>query len=638
MSSRRPPGSWQLSGGVVLLLLMSIAAVAAAIQQPAFRSGVDVATLDVVVVDRQGRPITDLTPGDFIVRVGGQARRVVALDPLAFTTTPTRGNDSGPRQARYFALVVDQVAFEPFAGRGLLDAAREFVAGLQPQDFVSVVTTGTTDGVGLTRDHTAVQAVLGRIIGQGSDAPVTQACFRTDVTIADAYELVERADEPNEMVFDRYCGYTNCSKDECSVMLMLESERLVSSVRHLSQIQASTIERAIASLSGVPGFAQVVVLTPGLYEPEVRAYLGPIRQRAERAGVGVDVFQLATALVQGAQRRVTPALSDEDDFRNGSANVAATTGGRYRPVVGQPRRLFEGLQREVSHGYRLGVELVEGDLVRESVTAEISLGRRGAELRGPKRRVLSVRTRAATVDAPGSVVEALERALARATSSVPLDLTLRTFVARSDDGSRIRIVMAGEAATDQDVQLGYRVMNASGATVAGGVSSRPLPGSPESSTAFALAADVPPGEYVVRVAAADSPTRSGAAERTVSARLRPLGPVRASDIFLVETDEAGQPLRPGVVTVESGASLIAELVAYAPAAAPVDVVLELSLTDSNGIAVAAYTHQARLTGEAGVVRWRVPTSDLEPGQFQLVVRDPVSGAELRAPLLVTTRE
>ena len=49
-------------------------------QPPAFRSGVEVVTVDVGVVDKQGRPMRGLTAADFMVTVAGQQRRVVTAE------------------------------------------------------------------------------------------------------------------------------------------------------------------------------------------------------------------------------------------------------------------------------------------------------------------------------------------------------------------------------------------------------------------------------------------------------------------------------------------------------------------------------------------------------------------------------
>jgi hypothetical protein len=49
-------------------------------QQPTFRTGVDVVTVDVAVVDGRGNPVEDLRAPDFAVKIDGQVRRVVSAE------------------------------------------------------------------------------------------------------------------------------------------------------------------------------------------------------------------------------------------------------------------------------------------------------------------------------------------------------------------------------------------------------------------------------------------------------------------------------------------------------------------------------------------------------------------------------
>src|SRR5512132_695663 len=72
-----------LSGGVPV-----VAAQQPRVEQaPSFRSGVEVVSLDVGVVDKQGVPVRGLTPADFVVTVAGQPRRIVTADFIARDAT-----------------------------------------------------------------------------------------------------------------------------------------------------------------------------------------------------------------------------------------------------------------------------------------------------------------------------------------------------------------------------------------------------------------------------------------------------------------------------------------------------------------------------------------------------------------------
>ena len=61
---------------------------AAPAQQPTFRTGVDLVAVDVLVVrDRDGQPITNLTASDFALTVDGKPRPVSSAVLLTYATT-----------------------------------------------------------------------------------------------------------------------------------------------------------------------------------------------------------------------------------------------------------------------------------------------------------------------------------------------------------------------------------------------------------------------------------------------------------------------------------------------------------------------------------------------------------------------
>src|SRR5947209_6748771 len=55
-------------------------------EQPRFRASVEVTSLDVSVVDDHGKPIQNLTPADFNVRIDGNPRRVVSAEWIPLVT------------------------------------------------------------------------------------------------------------------------------------------------------------------------------------------------------------------------------------------------------------------------------------------------------------------------------------------------------------------------------------------------------------------------------------------------------------------------------------------------------------------------------------------------------------------------
>jgi hypothetical protein len=70
--------------------------------QPAFRAQVDVMTIDVTVFDRNGVPVEDLRPDDFVVKVGDETRRVLSAE-LTTVNRAHLGRTAIPVPPRFFS-------------------------------------------------------------------------------------------------------------------------------------------------------------------------------------------------------------------------------------------------------------------------------------------------------------------------------------------------------------------------------------------------------------------------------------------------------------------------------------------------------------------------------------------------------
>ena len=87
-------------------------------QVPEFRSGVELVTVDVGVVDRQGQPVRGLSPGDFTVTVAGGARRVVSAEFA--DGVPVRSNSICSMVSRLFAARASVTRTRPTSLRSIL--------------------------------------------------------------------------------------------------------------------------------------------------------------------------------------------------------------------------------------------------------------------------------------------------------------------------------------------------------------------------------------------------------------------------------------------------------------------------------------------------------------------------------------
>jgi VWFA-related protein len=125
-----------------------------AVQAPTFRSGVDVTMIDVSVLDRDRRPITGLTAGDFTVLVDGQPRPVVSLKAveLAPPARPAAAwvRDVAPDvvanthpSGRLIAILIDDASMEEDGDQRAVkktrDVAKAAIDALGPDDLAAVL-------------------------------------------------------------------------------------------------------------------------------------------------------------------------------------------------------------------------------------------------------------------------------------------------------------------------------------------------------------------------------------------------------------------------------------------------------------------------------------------------------------------
>ena len=99
-------------------------------QQPVFRGGVDLVTLDVRVIDKDGKPVRGLKPEDFVVTLEKQPRPVRALDFLEFgsaagstaearqTTNQAGQAQPARRGGRVVVLLFDDLVLQAGARQG----------------------------------------------------------------------------------------------------------------------------------------------------------------------------------------------------------------------------------------------------------------------------------------------------------------------------------------------------------------------------------------------------------------------------------------------------------------------------------------------------------------------------------------
>ena len=204
-----------LTGLVLLCWAPTMTAQQAPPEQPPFRTGIELVTVDATVLDHQGRPIRGLQADDFVVSVAGRPRRVVSADFVEWTPGPQRSSDAdavpvstneGARGGRTFVFVVDQNTLEPGSTRQVGAAASGLFGRLTPGDRSALVVMPVGPKVELTWAHDRVHAELQRIGGLAHRDSVWEGG-----SLAEAHDIATRNTFALQSVAERECGSSGTS-------------------------------------------------------------------------------------------------------------------------------------------------------------------------------------------------------------------------------------------------------------------------------------------------------------------------------------------------------------------------------------------------------------------------------------------
>ncbi|MGH9239285.1 MAG: hypothetical protein ACRD3G_14690, partial [Vicinamibacterales bacterium] len=172
----------------VLVALLIASGHAQDSQPQRFRGGIDLIAIDVSAVDSKGRPVEDLKPGDFVVKVDGRVRPTVSAELVRVergkpaATRPVdalTSTNQAPQNARRIIVVADQTLITPGSLAPLQRTASQFVDRLAADDyaaFVAIPEPGPR--VDFTTDKARVRTVMEQIVGN------PQMMFTADFNIA----------------------------------------------------------------------------------------------------------------------------------------------------------------------------------------------------------------------------------------------------------------------------------------------------------------------------------------------------------------------------------------------------------------------------------------------------------------------
>ena len=382
-----PPRAW---GHRSLSILCALAvAVPAAAQVPTFGASAEAITVDVVVLDARGQPVTDLQRGDFVLSEDGRPQPIVGFETRVLARDAAGAEEPPPAAAsnehlaapggRTLAFLVDDAGIEPLHMAQASQAiARWLGEGADRRDVVTLVSSSGdawwSDTVGRGRDD--LLAVLARM--KGKKAPAATVDFMSDFEASN----IDGRGAPLgpggyvERVVDRWLRSGACisppsnpeaARQTCASQVVAEARGISAQARGRGKNLLSLVEQLSSGLSGARGRKSVIVLSEGLLRDTDRhAYERAVdaSRRGNTAVSFVDVRGLIGAPAFSAGQRTQPTPADVGavtlertvlETEGGEALAEATGGAMVRntnDVAGRVRALAD----EAAAYYLLGYQ------------------------------------------------------------------------------------------------------------------------------------------------------------------------------------------------------------------------------------------------------------------------------------------
>lgn len=413
----------------MLFVAMSALLVAAQGIPPTFRAAVDLIVLDVQVVDAAGRPIRGLLPSHFEVTIDGRRRDVLAANLMEYSAAPVAAPSDKPPfgvdgvtasgtaasaapasaasaapHGRFYVLAVDTMSFNQSVSRGMVTAAKRFLAHLRPDDVVGVYAYPTGPSLDPTTDHSAVARTLDRVIGARDNAPTGQFTLRPSEIVDIATSLGTRGalstTGADADAAARECGGGVDARPspQCLRQLQAEVSSAVGMYEAVAQVSLGGLRRVIQRLGSVPGRKTLVLMTAGMLV-------------ADRAGGRPDLSAIATLAGQDAARSNVTIYTvyvdqhtlnqNSAETRSGNANRFSTSmrdsmvmshwfdqfsdragGALIRDAFGHGERGFDQVLQETSAFYQLAVAPSDVDRDSRPHSLDVKVRAKRATLRG----------------------------------------------------------------------------------------------------------------------------------------------------------------------------------------------------------------------------------------------------------------
>lgn len=526
-----------------VLLVIAAASIAAQDPQPRiFRSGVDLVVVDAMVLDAEGRPITDLTADDFLVTAAGKPRKVRSAEFVPVVTASRAAasrlhedaiaestSNRGHSESKSFLIVIDVGHIDAGGGTRAIRSIADFVSRLAPDDRVGIVALPNgKPRLDLTRNHTLVTRTLGLIVGASQQRD-------EEMSVGEAV-FIARGDRKTT---DDWIHRTLCGPPRdpvCTKKARDMAEPIVREQRWHTQTLLDSLRRLALAMAPLPGLKTIVLVSQGmLRDSDATIDLRRFAEAAAAARVTLYSLVLDTpqTLASDSGTRPPDRRLDTGLETSGMADVANAAGGELFHISGAVDDVLRRIDAQLAGYYLLSFESDAGDVSGKRRTIQIRVRRPHASVRA--RSDFSIPTGASSAAIPAADLRARVGELIKwpvPVGEVPMDVA--TFAAAPASGTERRpLIIAVELpAGVRPAAAGYEIVNEAGKPVADAFEPNPVVQGLSDRTTYVAGIALDPGSYQLKLGMVLADGRRGSIEHAFQVPMPSGGPVRLGDLFI----------------------------------------------------------------------------------------------------------
>jgi VWFA-related protein len=525
--------------------------------QAQFKSAAETVSVDVIATDQSGRPVSNLTAKDFVLKVDGKVRTVQSAQLVQVSnpdrtrtaatasaaSAPTRpapfATNTDPR-GRAFIFAIDHENIHPGNERPVIDAAINLLDRLAPEDRAAVVSMprGRIEA-DLSTDRAAVKKALLGIIGH---AP--RKISRFEFSIKEAFAVLatppsklpstgsstDGADDFNSALLtdmvNRECN--NETASVCAPALYADAREYARTLQNSGRDTVRGLQAFLSGLSALDGTKSVIFISESLVQTtEIARDMPELGKAADLARVRLYVIQVNKPSFEAANRKQPADLAGDMAMElTGLEDVAGVTGGEMFRPSGKVDTVMTTIDTATSAYYLLGFEPTDKERDGKYHKIEVTLTRKDVRLKSRNGFQIDVRGDSTKTAADTSPLATMLRDNIRGYRDLPLRAS--AFAYRDNETSNVKVVVMAESLGTAPLEsAAFAVISESGGQGAEWVAdARDLTASPLISAGAVL-----PGRYRVRVAASDAIGRRGVVDVSLDAQLIDAPPLQLSSLM-----------------------------------------------------------------------------------------------------------